>query len=194
MTNPTARGIAALEKANWEEAELSFTEALEQDPRDLEANIGMARMALHAGYPEDVHDFIKMPGVEDPRLGELEYVALRAQGKTDEAFRTALKILSTQPDARDFRVRVGSDLLSADCHVEALEVFRKGGSTDHLMAGGEAAACQMLGRMDECRRAVKRRLRLLPDDPIVFSQWIALHVGDPKASASSLLAMGREWD
>lgn len=197
MTNPTARGIAALEKANWEEAELSFTEALEQNPRDLEANIGMARMALHAGYPEDVHGFITMPEAKDPRLGDLEYTALRVQGKTDEAFGRAIEVLSTLPEASGFRVRVGSDLLAADRHVEALEVFREGASIDpsnHLMAGGEGAACQMLGRMEECRSAVERRLRLLPDDPIVFSQWFALHVGKPSASAASLLAMGREWD
>jgi protein O-GlcNAc transferase len=197
MTSPTAKGLAALERGDWESAELAFLEALSLNPRALEANLGMARMALEAGYPEDVADFVKAAGVADPRLAELGYSALLALEEQELAFSEATKFLTIYPEAPAFRVRVGSDLLSDARYVEALEVFHEGGRREpgnHLMAGGEAAACQMLGRMDECRRAVERRLRLLPDDPIVFSHWIALHAGKSSVDAGHLLALGQEWD
>jgi len=195
--NATARGMKALDQGDWETAELSFTEILEQNPRDVEANFGMARLALAAGFPEDVQGFTRLPGISDPRLADAEYSALRLLGKPDEAISHALTFLRTTPDAAPFRLRVGTDLLAEHRYAEAIPLFREGGQrdpSDHKMAGGEAAACMSLGRMDETRAAVQRRLKLLPHDPLVFSHWFALHSGVPSATAADLLALGLEWD
>jgi protein O-GlcNAc transferase len=197
MTALTSRGFAALASGDWETAELSFTEALRENPYDMEANLGMARMALDAGYPEDVLHFTRIPEIANVHLADLEYRALNSLGRSGEAFIRGLVFLRKHPEESAFRLRLGSDLLADARHAEALEVFREGAEREprnHLMAGGEAAACHMLGRMDECRSAVERRLELLPDDPIVFSQWIALHAGKASVDNRVMLDISMGWD
>jgi tetratricopeptide (TPR) repeat protein len=197
MKHPTEQGIAALDRGDWEAAELSFTRALQANPLDLGSNIGMARLALAADYPEDVLNFTRIPGHGSTQLADLEYSALRRLGRHDEAFLSKEKFLENYPEKRVFRISLGSELLAEGRAAEAQEVFREGSKRDpldHLMVGGEAATYWELGRMDECRRTVEKRLRLLPDDPIVFSQWIAIHAGDKSTSARDLFELGKEWD
>lgn len=197
MTDATARGIAAIARQDWEAAEIAFGEALDHDPHDAEANLGMAQMAIHAGYPEDVHAFTNMARPKDIRMAQLEFAASLALGKPDKALGDAMEFLNGSNETGEFRFRIGNSLLADERYADALTIFRKGREAEpgnHLMTGGEAAAYFGLGRMGECRRAVEHRMRLLPDDPLVFSQWIGLHAGKPSVDQAGSLAMAVEWD
>jgi protein O-GlcNAc transferase len=186
-----------MSRGDWEAAEIAFNEALDENPHEPEANLGLAQMALQAGYPEDVHGFTRMLQQPDERAAKLEYAALRKLGRKDEGLQDALAFLTEHAGSSEFRFRVGCDLLSDDQYAAALVLFRKGRelqSEDSNMAGGEAAAYFGLGRIEDCRKAVEKRVRLLPKDQKVFAHWVSLHAGKTSVNSASFFSMSREWD
>ncbi len=175
MTDPEASsGLAALAAGEWEIAETSLQEVLERDAGNTDANFGMASMALHAGYAQDALDFLKnAENQSDPRIEALATECLNRLGPALESWREkGLK------GGLQLGGWYAANSRWADVRRIFLEVCEEY-PNDPMSQSLLATACLKLGRMDECRAAMRRRLDLLPDDAVAHSQWVGIHSGKP---------------
>ena len=184
-------GLQALAKRDWEVAEIEFQKALDVDPSNTEANYGMATMALEAGYPEDAIDLLANASQStDQRIRSVKVAAIKHL--TD----ASLLRLSKSGDL-DASMQLGSKYVASSRWLDVKNLFEevvKHSPDSAVIHGFLATAYLQLGRMEECRAAMKNRVRLMPDDPVILSQWIGLHSGKADLSAEEFLGLSRAWD
>jgi len=165
--------MAAQEAGQWSQAEESFSAVIKLDACNAEANYRLGCMALEAGYPDDALAMANTALASRP--SHQPYQKLKA---------LSLKrhILDLSKASKWADLLVQAKALSK-LHSEQAEAY-----------GWVATAYMKLGQMNACRAAFLQRMQSCPDDPILASQWLGLHAGDPNTGPEAYYQIARAWD
>jgi Tfp pilus assembly protein PilF len=96
-------GYAQLELGQSEKAELSFLAALEADPGEYSAYLGLSEGYRHAGRPEDQASMVEQAmtlAPEDADVWNAQGVSLEGKGRLEEATAAYEKALALNPEHR----------------------------------------------------------------------------------------------
>lgn len=164
------RAVEALLGGEWETAENCLSEVLNREPEHPAANYHMGLLALEADQPEDA-------------------LRLADTGRRSEPDNPDLCSLRRQAALR-WALLAGEQGKWA----ESLEALRSIDFPDAESKALEAMAHLRLGAMPACRSCYRQAMAFGDPHPMMFSQWIGLHAGDPETDAERFLSLVREWD
>jgi putative thioredoxin len=133
-----ARQAADLEASDPAAAEDRYRAALEQDPRNEAAVVGLARLLIARGQDAEASDLLGRVaptgelGVEADRLGDVLWLRETARDCGDEA--TVRKQLAAEPDNAEARYRLGCLLAAQGKYAEALQTLLEAAQRDRRLA------------------------------------------------------------
>ena len=171
------RGFMHLLGSEYAEAERSFDEALERDPRQLGARIGEAHVAITRGDFEWAREQLlaALPVIDS----ELARVMPIPEQQTPDGWEWALYELTC--------LGVAWSLSNQVHHEEALEwydriLLHQGADTFALL--GRANALMAMGQLDASQDALERVLAMDPDNPYAIAELalVDLNRGDVTAA------------
>ncbi len=113
---------AALEEADPEGAERKYRQALELVPEDVTVQLGLGRMALTLGRPEEARATIQQlerRGFLEPEAETLK-AKLTLEGHAGEDLASLRAALESQPKDRSLQLRLAEALAAEGQHAEAL--------------------------------------------------------------------------
>ncbi len=133
-----AADAAKLETTNPAEAEAAYRRALEQDPRNDAALVGLARVLIGRGQDAEAREFLgrAVPrddlGAEIERLEALLFLREHARPFGDEA--AARRRADAEPDSAERRYELGCVLAAAGKYPEALQALLSAAERDARLA------------------------------------------------------------
>jgi putative thioredoxin len=129
---------ARAQEANPAEAEALYRKAVQSDPRSPEPRVGLARVLLAEGKPDEVPDLLDPVGsegdvgAEAQRLLGVARLRLLAKPFGDEA--AARRRLEADPRSAEGQYRLGVILAAVGRYPEALPLLLSAGQRDAKMA------------------------------------------------------------
>jgi predicted O-linked N-acetylglucosamine transferase (SPINDLY family) len=174
------RAKTAFEARDWERAEDLLETLLEEDTAHPAGNLLMGQLAGHADCFEEARTYAKVA------LSQIEN-----RSGARQVTQAARALLGLASRALAFpALRAGKLAHAIELCQEALASDAK----DAEIWAWLATAWSTAGFPEEARQAFQHRLRLMPNDEMVLSQWIVLLSGDSATDAETLAKWCRKWD
>lgn len=163
------RGEASLELKQFAEAQRLFDAALQAEPGQPQAVMGLARLSLQRGDQAAANRDIAQATEQHPKSAELwlfKAQVARSQGKPDEAKAALDKLLAINPNHVDARLMKATILIEAkqyDAAKAELAAARKA-KPDYLMISHTQAMLDFTqGRYAEAKESLQKVLAIAPD-------------------------------
>jgi predicted O-linked N-acetylglucosamine transferase (SPINDLY family) len=158
-------------KGNLEQAELSYRQVLQAEPRNVLALHFLGVLALQVGRHDLAVGYIGDAARLQPDYVEAHNnlgIALAAQGRLDEAVASYREVLRLRPDHPEAHNNLGVTLAAQEKFEQAAASYLRALA---LKANYAEAYCNLgnvlgkLGRLDEAVTACQKALELRPNDP-----------------------------
>jgi tetratricopeptide (TPR) repeat protein len=163
-----ARGEAALDAGNYQEAEILFRKELQQRPRSVEAHYDLGRVLLQEGdYTLGWAEFGRTLDL-DPGYAPAEIIRahlMLMRGERHEAEDIARAVLKTHPTSLDARILLGDTLGSQDKLEDARSQFQMAIDDHPERAAGHYGMAQIALRSDQNARALTELDRAIAAEP-----------------------------
>ena len=194
-------GWSHIEDRNFNDAKLAFREALDIEPKDVNARYGLGRAKLSTGAAEEALTIFNDALVDAPdnfSLKVYRIISLRKLDRNAQALRQANRLIAEYPDSASGYIERGLSLVALERRAEAIETYQVADQKlgpDNAILYWYADALSVDGRFHEALRVINRGLTLSDADysDHLLKSYIALELEDyplARKAAEDSLATG----
>lgn len=169
----------AFDARDWERAEDLLESLLEADASHPAGNLLMGQLAGHADCFEEARTYAKVALSKTENWSGARQVTQAARALLGQASR-ALAFPALRAGKLAHAIELCEEALASD-------------TKDAEAWAWLATAWSKAGFPEEARKAFQHRLRLMPHDEMVLSQWIVLLSSDPTVDAETLAKWCHKW-